>query len=74
MSDSQSEAASGPYGAFDRRSNQVLRSLVDEMLARVRALSQHTTAWKPDERASAEVELEGIMSRVRGEAGRRPEQ
>lgn len=74
MSDSANPAGSGPYPAFDRRSNRLLRSLVDEMLHRVREMSQRTSGWRPEERASAEVELEGIMSRVRGEVARgRPE-
>lgn len=54
--------------AADRRSNEVLRSLVGEMLERVRDLSRRTSAWSPEERARAEAELESIMASVRREA------
>jgi len=54
----------------DRRANEALRSLVGEMLERVRALSRRTTAWSPEERAQAEAELESIMASVRREATR----
>jgi hypothetical protein len=50
------------------RSNEVLRTLVDEMLDQVRKLSRRTAAWSPEERAQAEAELEMIMTRVRREA------
>lgn len=56
-------AASG-----ERRSNVVLRALVNEMLDRVRDLSRRTEAWTPEERAQAEADLEMIMERVRQEA------
>ena len=49
----------------DRRSNLVLRALIDEMLERVRELNRNTGVWTPDERAKAEVELDAIMGRVR---------
>lgn len=49
----------------DRRSNLVLRALIDEMLERVRELNRNTGGWTPDERAKAEVELDAIMGRVR---------
>jgi hypothetical protein len=52
----------------DRRANEVLRSLVGEMLERVRDLSRRTSAWSPEERARAEAELESIMASVRREA------
>jgi len=58
--------------ATERRSNVALRSLVTEMLERVRQLSRRTAAWSPEERATAERELEMIMARVRSEAGRAP--
>jgi hypothetical protein len=54
--------------AADRRSNEVLRTLVGEMLERVRDLSRRTAAWSPEERAQAEAELEAIMASVRREA------
>ena len=49
----------------DRRSNLVLRALIDEMLERVRELNRNTGVWTPDERAKAELELDAIMGRVR---------
>ena len=55
-------------GGGDRRSNEVLRTLVGEMLERVRDLSRRTPAWSPEERAQAEAELEAIMASVRREA------
>ena len=54
----------------DRRANEALRSLVGEMLERVRDLSRRTAAWSPDERLQAEAELESIMASVRREATR----
>ena len=51
--------------ASDRRSNLVLRALIDEMLERVRELNRNTGVWTPDERAKAELELDAIMGRVR---------
>jgi hypothetical protein len=50
------------------RSNEVLRSLVNEMLDQVRKLGRRTAEWTPEERAQAEAELEVIMARVRREA------
>lgn len=58
----------GQQGApGERRSNVVLRALVNEMLDRVRDLSRRTEAWTPEERARAEADLEMIMERVRQE-------
>lgn len=54
--------------AGERRSNVVLRALVNEMLDRVRDLSRRTEVWTPEERAQAEADLEMIMERVRQEA------
>lgn len=54
----------------ERRTNVVLRSLVNEMLQRVRDLSRRTAVWSAEERAQAERELEVIMARVRDEAAR----
>ncbi|MGH7633941.1 MAG: hypothetical protein ACRENC_09445 [Gemmatimonadaceae bacterium] len=54
----------------ERRTNAALRSLVNEMLQRVRDLSRRTAAWSVEERTQAEAELERIMSRVRDEASR----
>ena len=55
----------------ERRSNLVLRSLIDEMLERVRELNRRATEWTPDDRARAEADLESIMARVRRIAARR---
>jgi len=49
----------------ERRSNLVLRALIDEMLDRVRDLNRDNGFWTPEERARAEAELESIMARVR---------
>lgn len=70
MSDPVSKPSSQPEVVTDRRSNEVLRALVNEMLERVRELSRRTAAWSPEERAQAEAELEVIMARVRSEAAR----
>jgi hypothetical protein len=48
-----------------RRSNMVLRTLIDEMLERVRELNRNTAVWTSTERSRAEAELEAIMARVR---------
>jgi len=70
------EAASKPTASVpseptaERRTNVALRSLVNEMLQRVRDLSRRTAAWSAEERAQAEAELEIIMARVRAEASR----
>ncbi len=68
MSDPVSRDPGNTEATVERRSNDVLRALVTEMLERVRQLDQHATAWTPDERAQAESELEAIMQRVRSEA------
>jgi hypothetical protein len=68
MSDPVSKPSSTPDVAADRRTNEVLRALVNEMLERVREMSRRTDTWTPDERAQAEAELETIMARVRREA------
>ena len=51
--------------ADDRRSNLILRALIDEMLERVREMNRNTGIWSSDERARAEAELDSIMARVR---------
>lgn len=68
MSDTVSSSPTSAEIAAERRSNEVLRALVTEMLDRVRQLNRHATAWTPGEREQAEKELEAIMRRVRGEA------
>lgn len=51
---------------FDkRRSNFVLRALIDEMLERVRELDRSSGTLSPEERLSAEQSLEQLMARVR---------
>jgi hypothetical protein len=55
----------------DRRSNLVLRALIDEMLDRVRELNRSSGMWTAEERARAEAELDGIMARVRRVASKK---
>ena len=61
-----------PRGANrpDRRTNLVLRALIDDLLERVREMHSGGGAWSPVERTQAEAELEAIMSLVRLEAAR----
>lgn len=54
-----------PEQSDDRRSNLVLRALIDEMLERVREVNRMTGVWSASERSRAEAELEAIMARVR---------
>jgi hypothetical protein len=68
MSDPVNRPSENAEGTVERRSNEVLRALVTEMLERVRQLDRHASAWTPTERAQAESELEAIMQRVRSEA------
>ena len=49
----------------ERRSNLVLRALIDDMLDRVRELNRNATAWSDEKRERAETDLEGVMARVR---------
>lgn len=63
--ESQSQGGGGAGGNNDRRSNLVLRALIDEMLERVRELNRNTGEWTSDERTRAESELDAIMARVR---------
>lgn len=67
----QSEHALDIPDPNDRRSNLVLRALIDEMLERVRELNRNNGVWSPDERARAEAELDATMARVRRVAARR---
>lgn len=53
----------------DRRSNLVLRALIDDMLERVRELNRNSSIWTDEEREHAEAELEQVMARVRRIAG-----
>jgi len=68
MSDPVSRSSGNTEVGTERRSNEVLRALVTEMLERVRQLDRHALAWTPAERKQAESELEAIMQRVRSEA------
>jgi hypothetical protein len=52
----------------ERRANLELRSVIDEMLERVRDFRKLTGAWTQEERDQAERELEAIMTRVRAAA------
>lgn len=61
----------GP-SASERRANVELRTVIDEMLERIRDYRRLIGAWTPEERAQAERELEMIMARVR-QAASRPE-
>ena len=59
--------------AFDtRRSNFVLRALIDEMLAQVRELDRSSDTMSPEEHAIAEQALDQLMARVRRAALRGP--
>ena len=49
----------------ERRSNLVLRALIDEMLERVREMNRNSNLWTGDSRARAEADLATIMARVR---------
>lgn len=55
-----------------RRSNFVLRALVDEMLEQVRLLDRASATMAPDERAAAEAQLDALMARVRRAALKGP--
>ena len=70
MSDADDKAPDTSDVAAERRTNVALRSLVSEMLERVRELSRRTAEWTPEERAQAEAALEAIMASVRREAVR----
>lgn len=58
---------------FDkRRSNFVLRALIDEMLDQVRELDRHSATMPAEDRAAAELGLEQLMARVRRAAMKGP--
>ena len=48
----------------ERRRNPHLRAMIDEMMATIRA-HVNRELWTPDERATAEADLERIMRGVR---------
>lgn len=59
-----------PYS--ERRSNLVLRALIDDMLDRVRELNRNASKWTDADREQAEAGLETVMARVRRIASRGP--
>ena len=69
---SMSDSSRSKDSAVDRRNNLVLRSLIDEMLDRLRELNRRAGTWSGDERARAEAELDAIMARVRRVASQQP--
>lgn len=69
MTSSPGDASSGsPAPAAERRRNAALRKLIDEMLVQVRGIQRENEAWTPEERATAEAELDRILTRVRSVA------
>ena len=58
--------ASGTPTRPEKRSNLVLRELIDEMMASIRA-AVNRELWTAEERAQYEDELSMIMKRVRQE-------
>ncbi|MBA4070928.1 MAG: hypothetical protein C0497_03695 [Gemmatimonas sp.] len=61
MTDTESQAPNHTK----RRSDFVLRALIDEMLDQVRALDRRSATMNAEERAQAEQELDALMTRVR---------
>lgn len=61
-----------PQNFDKRRSNFVLRALVDEMLEQVRDLDRLSGSMTPEERTSAEQSLDQLMARVRRAAMKGP--
>ena len=55
----------------ERRSNLLLRALIDEMLEQVREINRAMGEEGAAERARAEAQLDAIMARVRQEALRK---
>lgn len=68
MTDTETE----PKTYDKRRSNFVLRALVDEMLEQVRELDRSSGTLTPEERSSAEQALDQLMARVRRAALKGP--
>jgi hypothetical protein len=70
MTSSTGDASSGAPApaASERRRNAALRKLIDEMLSQVRGIQRENEAWTPQERATAEAELDRILTRVRNVA------
>ena len=61
-----------PQNFDKRRSNFVLRALVDEMLEQVRELDRTSAAMSPEDRSTAEQTLDQLMARVRRAAMKGP--
>ncbi len=62
-----------PTATYDkRRSNFVLRALIDEMLDQVRTLDRASATMTEDQRAEAEHALDQLMARVRRAAMKGP--
>jgi hypothetical protein len=55
-----------------RRSNFILRALIDEMLEQVRELDRHSAEMASEERVRAEQALDELMARVRRAAMKGP--
>ncbi|MBI2407720.1 MAG: hypothetical protein HYV19_05415 [Gemmatimonadetes bacterium] len=66
------DIASPPVQHNPRRSNFILRALIDEMLDQVRDLDRHSPSMSDEEREAAERSLEALMTRVRRAAMKGP--
>ena len=55
----------------ERRSDPVLRALIDDMLVRVRELNRNAGAWSRDRHEQAVAELDFVMARIRRTAAER---
>jgi uncharacterized membrane protein YccC len=56
----------------DRRSNLVLRALIEDMLERIRVLNRDSVRLTESERELAEADLESVMAQVRRIASHGP--
>ena len=52
----------------ERRKNELLRLLINEMMQQIRELHAHAGPWPAEERAKMEADLERIMAQVRNAA------
>ena len=55
----------------ERRKNDLLRLLINEMMQQIRELQAHQGPWPTDERERVERDLDRIMEQVRGAAMRK---
>lgn len=55
----------------ERRKNDLLRLLINEMMQQIRELQAHQGPWPTDERERVERDLDRIMEQVRGAAIRK---